>query len=194
MRFAFVLLLASVAFATKVMIPFKYPLYKQCDPFWADIFMNGTRPDHDTICATGCAMSSVAMALSGKGLKMPGGGPVDPQTLNAWLQKHDGYWCDGDFCNNLVLNAPQRLFPKNVVFLSEKQKPSVDEMVQYVRNSNPAIIAHVSNNHHFVLVTGVELPTRGDDTLFYVHDPGQSNNWTRTYGEMTDLITYTIKP
>ena len=178
--------------ATKL-VPKKYPLYKQCDPFWGDNFMNGTRPDHDTICATGCAMSSVAMALAGHGLRMPDTQElVDPQNFNVWLQRHDGYWCDGSFCNNLVLDAPDRLFPGRVHFISEKQKPDVETMVQAVKTQNPAMIIHVNNNHHFVLVIGVELPTNGDDTIFYVHDPGNYVNFTKTYGEISDIITYTI--
>lgn len=196
LSFVIVVVVATVAVlggATKL-VPRKYPLYKQCDPYWGDNFMNGTRPDHDTICATGCAMSSVAMALAGHGLRMPGSGElVDPENFNAWLQKHDGYWCDGGFCNNLVLDAPDRLFPGHVHFISEKQKPAVDAMVEAVRTQNPAMVIHVNNNHHFVLVVGVELPPAGDDTVFYVHDPGDYETFTRTYREISDIITYTIK-
>ena len=184
---------AALAMAEKL-IPRKFPLYKQCDPTWGDDFMNGTRPDHDTICATGCAMSSVAMALAGHDLRVPGSNElIDPQNFNHWLQKHDGYWCDGDFCNNLVLDAPDRLFPGRVQFISEKQKPDVQTMIQAVRDMNPHMIIHVNNNHHFNLVIGVELPAAGDDTIFYVHDPGNYVNFTRTYGEISDIILYTIK-
>jgi len=191
--FVIAVVVASVAMASKF-IPKKFPLYKQCDPTWGDDFMNGTRPDHDTICATGCAMSSVAMALAGHNLRMPGTGElIDPQNFNHWLQKNNGYWCDGDFCNNLVLDAPDRLFPGHVQFISEKEKPDVDTMVEAVRNENPQMIIHVNNNHHFVLVIGVELPAVGNDTQFYVHDPGSGINFTRSYSEISDIILYTMK-
>ena len=194
-RLAIVIALALVSAVAcgKKVIPRKYPLYKQCDPYWGDTFMNGTRPDHDTICATGCAMTSLAMALGGHGLKVPGTDVlVDPDTLNHWLQRHDGYLCYGTNCNNLVLDAPERLFPGKVKFLGEEQKPPVEEMIAAVQASNPAMIIHVNNNHHFVFVIGVELPAAGNETVFYVHDP-DSENFMRTYGEISDIIRYTIK-
>ena len=60
-----------------------YPMYKQCDPAWAHDQL-GTSTTN-TICSAGCAMSSVAMGLSGVGSN------YNPGTLNQWLKGHGGY-------------------------------------------------------------------------------------------------------
>ena len=59
-----------------------YPLYKQCDPKWAQERL-GT--SSNTICGAGCLMSSAAMALKGTGHDF------NPSTLNRWLTSHGGY-------------------------------------------------------------------------------------------------------
>lgn len=56
------------------MVPRYYPLYMQCDPRWGNDPMNGT-----TICAEGCAMSCVSMALAGKNISIDGV-PSNPRT------------------------------------------------------------------------------------------------------------------
>ena len=53
--------------------------------------------------------SHVAMALRSASYTLPSGGAIDPGTLNTWLQANDGYRCDRGDCNNLVLDAPDRL-------------------------------------------------------------------------------------
>lgn len=59
-----------------------YPLYKQCDPKWANDQL-GT--SSNTICKAGCLMSSASMALAGTGHS------YNPQTLNHWLKANGGY-------------------------------------------------------------------------------------------------------
>ncbi len=55
--FATVLLIASAsALQGTFTIPYKFPLFKQCDEPWANDIM-----DTKTICAVGCLMSSTAM-------------------------------------------------------------------------------------------------------------------------------------
>lgn len=41
-------------------IPFQYPLYKQCDSRWGNQLMQT-----ETICSVGCLMSSTSMAIAG---------------------------------------------------------------------------------------------------------------------------------
>lgn len=43
----------------------------------------------DTICSQGCAMSSVAMALSGYNFTIAGQ-TITPGVLNDWLRKNNG--------------------------------------------------------------------------------------------------------
>ncbi len=66
-------------------------------------------------------------------------------TLNKWLRYDNGYTCiDGD-CDNLVLNAPERLAPRGrIIFISEKDKPSGHLMRKMIDHQNPMAIAHVS--------------------------------------------------
>ncbi len=62
-----------------------YPLFKQCDPRWTDDKVgSGGR----TMCQAGCAVTCLAMALSGIGQD------YTPRTLNKWLKDNGGY--DGD--------------------------------------------------------------------------------------------------
>src|SRR5688572_9811135 len=76
-------------------IPHQYPLYMQCDPRWANNFMGGNSTPFDTVCAQGCAMSSLAMALNGRNYTMPNGSAPTPGTLNNWLRYNNGYHCIG---------------------------------------------------------------------------------------------------
>jgi hypothetical protein len=76
MKILILSLLIALAFART------YPLYKQCDPKWANEQL-GTSAN--TICKAGCAMSSVAMGLSGAGHN------YNPSTLNSWLKSNGGY-------------------------------------------------------------------------------------------------------
>ena len=194
MRFsAFALLIAAVA-AVEYVVPKKYPLYKQCDLTWATDWMgNQEREGIDTICRMGCAMSSLAMALAGKGILINGTVP-DPQVLNQWLRANEGYKCINNNCNNLVLDAPDKMEPAgSVKFISEVEKPDVETLAKYVLESQPVGIAHVENKHHFVLLIGVQQPLNGTDTEFVVHDPRDYLSFTRTYSEMSDLILYNIE-
>ena len=75
-------------------------------------------PSYDTICIQGCAMSSLSMALNGKGYANSNQ-PFNPRTLfsilskkkltnneevlNSWLQQHQGYLC---ICNSTLLLSP----------------------------------------------------------------------------------------
>eukprot|EP01092_Planopodium_desertum_P010348 TRINITY_DN4582_c0_g1_i2.p1 TRINITY_DN4582_c0_g1~~TRINITY_DN4582_c0_g1_i2.p1 ORF type:complete len:113 (-),score=18.45 TRINITY_DN4582_c0_g1_i2:233-571(-) len=106
--------------------------------------MGGNNPEYDTVCDQGCAMSSLSMALNGKGYNISGQ-TSNPGALNAWLKQNGGYTCiDGD-CNNLVLASPQKLgSPGQIVFLSEAQKPDPVTMSKYVLQQNPIMLAHVN--------------------------------------------------
>lgn len=69
--------------------------------------------------------------------------PSPVGTLNAWLHNNQGYVCvDGD-CDNLVLDAPNRIVPGRVSFISEVEKPTYATMKANIIASNPVMIAHV---------------------------------------------------
>ena len=70
-------------------VPVPYRLLKQCDPAW------GSNTIHvKTVCAVGCLMSSVSMALRQRRIEIPDAGGVKrnatPGALNAWLLRHAG--------------------------------------------------------------------------------------------------------
>ena len=68
-------------------------------------------------------MTSLSMALSGLGVEIPQAPSTTPETLNSWLIGHDGYKCLANDCDNLVLNAVERL--TSVLSLDgESQKPT----------------------------------------------------------------------
>jgi len=165
-----------------------FPLYKQCDDKWgADqmgIFGNGERAP---ICTEGCAMSSLSMALFGHGIEVDGN-EANPQTLNYWLMANKGYMCAGGDCNNLVLDAPERL-SKRIKLLGELPKPPIGDLRKGLDRGDIVYIAHVRNNGHFVLLTGYDA--RSDHML--VNDPGFDVT-AYPYANISGIITYQVFP
>jgi len=128
------------------------------------------------------------MALNGYGVKIDGK-DSNPGTLNAWLENNQGYHCLSGDCNNLILDAPERLAAqtnRTMQFLGEKAKPSATDLVTKINEQKSILIAHVRNNHHFVLLTSVI-----DTNTYTINDPG-FNTTTVTYPEISDIITYAI--
>eukprot|EP01111_Echinosteliopsis_oligospora_P005887 TRINITY_DN1962_c0_g2_i1.p1 TRINITY_DN1962_c0_g2~~TRINITY_DN1962_c0_g2_i1.p1 ORF type:complete len:224 (-),score=51.96 TRINITY_DN1962_c0_g2_i1:200-871(-) len=179
-------------------IPKIYPMFKQCDPSWGLDFMNGSGK-YDTICAQGCAMSSLSMALNGHGYSLNNTTisnvddgddvniQIDPKTLNAWLRANNGYVViDGD-PDNLQLPSVDKI-SSSIKFISEVEKPSEDIMRGYIDSSSPIMIAHVHNLSHFVLVTGYDQTL---DSIFYVNDPYFNTTYYH-YTDIADLLLYTM--
>lgn len=81
--------LLAIALILAVAASRTYPMYKQCDSKWGSEHL-GTSAS-TTICAAGCLMSSVAMALKGIGKD------YNPGTLNTWLKGHGGYVSTDEF-------------------------------------------------------------------------------------------------
>jgi len=175
-------------FPNTSVIPKTYPLFTQCDPIWGNDYMGGSSAPFDLVCTQGCAMSSVSMALNGKGYHFDSILPIYPGTLNAWLRYDQGYTCiDGD-CDNLVLDKPNQISNGNITFISEAQKPSLLVLKAFVSNQNPVAVAHVRNDTHFVLIVGYD---NVNQTTFYVNDPFYPSI-SYDYSEMTDLLLYSI--
>ena len=164
------------------------PLFKQCDPRWGNTTMGVHGPgEQSTICHEGCAMTCVAMALRSAAFTLPSGGVIDPGTLNNWLQGHDGYRCDRGDCNNLVLDAPDRLTNGRVRYVGEWDNTSlsVASVAANIASAEIAYLAHVHvptpphGVHHFVVLTSYDNAT---DT-FGVLDPGyDEQRYARSVG------------
>jgi len=157
-----------------------YPLFRQCDTRWGNNRMGGNA----TICAQGCAMSCVAMAIAGKNILI-NGNPSDPDILNSWLIANNGYKCINHNCNNLVINAPDRI-SNAIKTVGEIQKPDLKTLKIWLEQDT-VVIAHVKSNSHFVLLT---QPT--DSDLFKANDPFYSDQFY-PYANITDVIVYEMK-
>eukprot|EP00762_Andalucia_godoyi_P000390 ANDGO_03197.mRNA.1 Charged multivesicular body protein 1 len=147
-----------------------YPLYKQCDSRWGSHRL-GTSTTN-TICSAGCAMSSVAMALSGKGHT------TDPGQLNDWLVAHSGY-ASGDLIvwgavSGLGLTFHQRY--------SGQGSLSVSELQSLLAKGFPVVI-NVRGGSHWVLATSVSRSTVN------VNDPGFSVS-SYQYSDIVNFIVY----
>lgn len=175
-----------------------YPLYKQCDHRWADEMMGVAGPGkRRTICAEGCAMSCVAMVLAGSGFLVPGtGAAFDPGTLNAYLAASQGYECVSGDCDNLVLNAPDKLSGGRMRFIGEWPS-SVLPMTGLPGLAPPrerVYLAHVRSPvsgrvSHFVLLLSYDRRT---DT-YAVLDPGFAQS-SYARANVSDLLMFEMLP
>lgn len=149
-----------------------------CDSRWGNLHL-GT--SSNTICAAGCAMSSVAMTLATFHENV-NGQTTDPKTLNSWLINHGGY-VSGDL---LVWNSIAPLGKLHM--LEYVSSISRTQLQQYIRSCYP-VIANVRNGGHWVLITGYES---SNSDLYYVNDPG-FNTDSYTYQGMSHFVVYTNK-
>jgi hypothetical protein len=149
--------------------------------------------ERSTICGEGCAMTSVSMALNGLGLP-----DITPATLNSWLMANQGYTCAGGDCNNLVLDAPERLVidrpgkEKLMMLVSEDQKPSEAVLAQQIASGSHIHACHVRHNGHFVLATGSQINPTTKELEVIVNDPGY-NVTIYPYANISDIIMYALK-
>jgi hypothetical protein len=170
-----------------------YPLFKQCADAWGSDEMGvAGAGERSTVCGEGCAMSSLAMVLAGARVRLPGGaGPTalaaNPQSFNSWLLAHNGYTCIAGDCNNLVLDAVQRL-NASIQLVGELPKPSLDEIHKGLDNGTVAWIAHIPALTHFVLLTGYDA--RQPDALA-VND-AYFNATSYLYENISDILVYRI--
>lgn len=152
----------TVADDAKLIIPFKYPLYMQCDPTWANDLM-----DTKTVCQVGCLMSSTSMAISGSNILIPPSSPSNSGTLNAWLKANGGY----DGSNDFIESVAQQIDPARIVWPSDAMHTTNDlsysTVVSYLEKGR-IVIGNVNQGHHFVLLTGYSL----DNDTLAVNDPG----------------------
>ena len=170
-----------------------YPLFRQCDVAWGSDEMGvAGAGERSTVCGEGCAMSSLAMVLAGARVRLPGGaGPAalaaNPQSLNSWLLAHKGYTCiDGD-CNNLVLDAVQRL-NSSIELVGELPKPPLAEIHAGLDNGTVAWIAHIPALTHFVLLTGYDS---AEPDALAVNDAFY-NAKSYLYSNISDILIYRI--
>jgi len=146
----------------------KWTLFKQCDPSWANNEL-GTCGSL-TICAAGCAMSSVAMILSTRGVS------TNPADLNNWLRNNGGYESGCD----IVWGSVDAFGKTSFQGIEHADFATICSGI----SAGHGIIGNVRGGSHWVLLTGCT----GSDT-FYVNDPGFPQN-TYTYGDVLQEAVY----
>jgi Peptidase_C39 like family len=165
-------------------IPYAYPLYKQCDPRWGNDLIYT-----DTVCAVGCLMSSVSMAIGGHNMRITNSSGVkvtsDPGTLNAWLKAHKGY--DQNDLDEAVVPGinPTHIQWSDASGMHTTNNIPLSQIQTLIKQKAP-VIANVMAGHHFVLVTGWD--SANPDTLM-VNDPGFDRT---TYSYTTDVVGWRL--
>lgn len=148
--------------------PYEYPFYTQCDQKWGKLIMQ-----KDDICKVGCFLSSISMALAGRGLKIPTDLVPTPATLNYWLQKQTnpaGY-LDTDILNTPVLTAISPKIKLGANYMHRTNDLKAGDVVKMMA-SGKVVIANVHDGRHFVLLVG--YPKNGpysNSTVFAAQDP-----------------------
>jgi len=176
----FISFLLCFVLVNATVIPYKYPLFKQCDPAWGNKLI-GTSTTN-TICDVGCLMSSVSMALNGKDVEI-NGNASNPLTLNNWLVANGGY-VDADELQESVVPQLDTTHVKWVGSLFNNTALSPAQIKTYLNDGSTIVIYNVDQGRHFVLGTGYD----DTDVHFYVNDPG----FERDYYNYTDIVGYRI--
>jgi len=165
-------------FATPV-IPFQYPLFKQCNNSWGSDVM-----EQKTICQVGCLMSSTSMAINGKKIRI-NGVVSDPQTLNKWLRANHGY-AGGD---NLEEAVVPKINSTRIQWPADGMHKTNDLPMTTIRSyldKGRITIANVMKGGHFVLAVGYD---RDNEDLVYVHDPGFDKT---SYSYKNDIVGWRL--
>ena len=197
-----VLMVAALLPALGLNVDSAPPLYKQCDEKWGNDLMGVPGAlKRAKVCAQGCAMSSIAMALAGRGIRLPSGKIPTPGTLNAYLVANNGYRILQGNPNNLVLDAPNSASGGLVRLVGEwggkccgeqDALPPKSKLIEWVMASGTGsmiVIPHVRSGSHFVLATGYDPSTDS----FTVNDPG-FNETSYAFEEMSDVLIYSAFP
>eukprot|EP01132_Coremiostelium_polycephalum_P006078 gene6078-7572_t len=158
----FISLVISACISTPVVYP--YPLYKQCDSKWAnDLIVS------DTVCQVGCLMSSISMAIAGKGI-MIDNQLSSPGSLNSWLKANQGYTEQNDLIESVIPGISPMIVWDGPIF--NQTGLSMEEIRETISKPNSILILNVMNGDHFVLATGYDVD---QPDLIYVNDPGFNN-------------------
>ena len=148
-----------------------YPLFKQCDSLWANELLN--RSTTNTICSSGCLISSMAMIIN-DWHKQVTSGPATPHTLNIWLTWNGGYASDDLF----IWGSVNGFGTKFAGFTTDHTQ------TRNYFNAGKAVILNVRNGGHYVLMTGIS------GTDYIVNDPGFTKT-SYTQDEVVKAAIYT---
>lgn len=153
-------------------------MFKQCNNSWGNDLMQ-----NETICAVGCLMSSVSMALAGHSISIPPSGVgSDPGSVNHWLQANSGYVGDNNLDETVVPGIdPARVKWVGFFYNNTSLPPAT---IKELLDGQVVVIANVDNGGHFVLVTGYD----DGNVNFYINDP----YYDRDHYTYSDIVGYRL--
>jgi hypothetical protein len=137
------------------------PRYKQGDAEWGDRLLGDSAPESRTVSQKGCAMTSVAMALS----KLSGE-TITPKVLDAFLDAHSGYQ------KNNITWAVAGKVTEQPISLDKKTTWSLDTINAELAAGRPVVLGvdykDDPKTDHWVCLTRREP---GPPELYYANDP-----------------------
>ena len=161
--------IAAVAAAgnNNTVIGINPPSWRQCGSSWSNDRL-GTCSD--TICQSGCAITSVAMFMAYRGY----GG--NPGSFNAWLRDNGGY---ASGCL-IYWGKPDEL---GFTSFNGKQNPTYSTVCSSVNRGN-GLVANVNGGGHYVLITSC-----AGNNVYNVNDPAGRRS-TFSHGEVSVFVVY----
>lgn len=146
----------------EIIVP-QYPLYSQRDPRWGKDLMNGSVEIEDF----GCLITAVAIML----VHATGDDSINPGTLNAWLNAHNGYTFDNRFIWASIedewpvefLTAWDYPYPKRADTTAINARIEDYQYALVKVDFNPAT---AKTDEHWVIVTNVN-----EDQTYQIIDP-----------------------
>jgi CubicO group peptidase (beta-lactamase class C family) len=158
-------------------IPFQYPLFKQCNVTWLS-----------SICESGSMVSSAAMALHGHGISLSGSGE-DVMPDNLWGELIDNGSMDS-LPVGLVSVAPQ-----HIKWVGDFDSATLErsELVQMLDTRNMVVLAQVQSGagSTYALVIGYDTAVDHTDIL-YVNDPAFNADFYRR-SSITQFVVFAVK-
>lgn len=154
------------------------PLFKQCDPRWGDDVIVS-----ETVCAVGCLMSSISMAIRGRGVRIAQQ-LSDPGVLNTWLRTHNGYTSGNDLEESALNDVNGSLVRWSASGMHTHNDLSPGTLRSYILQGR-TVIANVMQGKHFVLATGWSYT----DDVILVNDPGFN---VTQYSRVNDVVGWRV--
>jgi len=159
------------------------PLYKQTDSRWAYEVMG---PGGGYLKDFGCAVTSLAMALAGKGITI-NGQTADPKNLNQWLINNGGYSYGGYLNWSAVVGLLSNRITNHTLYGGGTSLSAAT--LRSNLDSGKVVIAKIrlsNGSDHWILLTG-----HNGGTTFYTNDPSQAVS-SRNYSQFLSYSVYSI--
>lgn len=143
------------------------PLYRQGDPAWGSRTLGSNR----SVAAAGCAMTSMAMALSAVS-----GRNISPGTLDSWLDANGGYAGDAIYWDKAaqIVGAHAAKAPWSLQAIDSQLAAGRPVVVGV--DSRAGSGGGANGTDHWIAVTG--RGTVDGQTVYYANDPASGRQIT----------------